>query len=454
MTKNAYYGLSRDILCRILKNISYEVYVTDADLTILYVSEHSIGHYGLRPEEMIGRNHREFIGKYWYPSVLIQMYAEKRRMCIQQVTVTGETLISTAVPVFDENNVVKMGVSIVQEEVGDLDMSVELEAGSKYSVWEKRTRETAVQPSGIITRSPVMQNLLILSKRAADKDIPVLIQGESGTGKGMLAQYIHEHSTRCKRPFLTINCAAIPENLLESELFGYAPHAFTGASSKGKIGLIERASGGTLFLDELAELAVPLQAKLLNVVESSQYMQVGGKEIKHSNVRIISATNRNLEEMVRAGLFREDLFWRLNIIDLKLPSLVERQEDIIPLASYYLNLYNKKYRTNKIIAQDALDLFMDYSWPGNVRQLRNIIERAFVLSSSPEISRQDLPQIFLQGLDAAEAPGSPELRLQLEQLEGQFIRDNWAKYKTSRRLAVALGLSQSKASRLIRKYVG
>ena len=458
MNKEAYYGLSRETLQTILKNISYEIYVTDANLTIMYVSGDSLRHYGLKPEDMIGHNHKEFSGTYWYPSVLLRMYEEKRRMCIQQVTATGEKIISTAVPVFDANHNVKMAVSIVQEEVGDLDMGVDLEAGSKYSVWAQRNTNKDVPVSDIITRSPVMQNLLTLSKRAADRDIPVLIEGDSGTGKGMLARYIHENSGRSKFPFLTINCAAIPENLLESELFGYAPYAFTGASSKGKAGLIEQADGGTLFLDELAELTLPLQAKLLNVVENSQYMQVGGKEIKNANVRIISATNQPLERLVRTGVFREDLFWRLNIIDLKIPPLVERREDIIPLASYYLNLYNKKYKMNKGISEEAFGVFLQYAWPGNVRQLRNIIERAFVLSADPEITARELPAILLQVGEAANVrgrgPGPGDLHAQLEDREREYIRAAWAKHGSSRKMAAALGVSQSKANRLVQKHFG
>ena len=437
----------------ILDNIYHEIYVTNADLDILYVSDSCYRHYGLKPEDMIGHNHEEFCGDYWYPSVLPLTYKEKRRMCIEQLTIKGEKIISTTVPVFNENGDVKMVVSIVQEEMGTLNLSVDPEAKDECSLWVRRDAAAGAPVADIITRSPIMKNLLHLSKKAAASDISVLIGGDSGTGKSMLAKYIHEHSPRSAFPFLTINCAAIPENLLESELFGYTPYAFTGASSKGKMGLIELAEGGTLFLDEVAELAAPLQAKLLHVVEHNQYMQVGGKEMKHSNVRIISATNQPLEERVQKNTFREDLFWRLNVIDLKIPSLVERKEDIIPLASYYLNLYNKKYKTNKAFSEEAFHVLLCSPWPGNVRQLRNIIERAFVLSSKPEITTADLPGILLQKSCVEEAEVASDFTAQMETLEKQFIRSMCAQYTSSRKLAAVLGISQSKANRLMQKHL-
>lgn len=453
MARDVYAHLSAETLGKILDNIYHEIYVTDASLNILYVGENCQRHYGLTPEEMIGRSHYEFSGTYWYPSILPLTYREKRRMCIQQMTVKGETIISTTVPVFDEAGEVKMVVSIVQEEINSLDMNVQAQPDSEYSIWVRRNAGTAVPTSDIITRSQAMKNLLDLGKKAAGSDIAVLIEGDSGTGKGMLARYIHEHSARSAYPFLTINCAAIPENLLESELFGYAPYAFTGASSKGKPGLIELADGGTLFLDELAELAAPLQAKLLNVVENNQYMQVGGKEIKQSNVRIISATNQSLASLVRENTFREDLFWRLNIIDLKIPPLTERKEDIIPLTSYYLNLYNKKYKTNKVVCARVFDVFLNYDWPGNIRQLRNIIERAFVLSARPEIQLEDLPHVMRSHVVDAPPVGEHDLNSQIEAMERAFILSMCAKYKTSRKLASALEISQSKANRLMQKHL-
>lgn len=457
MRKRNCYDLSEETLYTILENIFHEIYVTDDSLNILYVNNACYRHYGLRPEEMIGCNHMDFYGTYWYPTILPAISRERRRMCIEQVTAKGERIISTAVPILDENNSIKMVVSVVQEEISSLDMNIMPQGGSEQTLWLKRGTETTVPVSDIITRSQAMQNVLKLSRKVAQSDIAVLIGGDSGTGKGMLAHYIHEHSPRSAYPFLSINCAAIPENLLESELFGYAPYAFTGASSKGKTGLIEMAERGTLFLDEVAELPLSLQGKLLNVVESNQYMQVGGKEIKHSDVRIISATNQNLEQMIQENTFREDLFWRLNIVDLKIPSLVARREDIIPLSSYYLNFYNKKYKTNKVITEEVFAVFMRYQWPGNVRQLRNIIERAFVLSDRAEIRCKDLPPILLQDPHmrtpcTESAPVLSGLKAQLDVLERAYLASLCGRYRSSRQLASALQVSQSKANRLMQKH--
>lgn len=453
MGKSEGYDLSKEILYKILDNIYHEVYVIDTDWNILYVNDACYRHYNLYKNDMIGRSHHDFDGTYWYPSILSSVHKEKRRMCIEQITCKGEKIISTAVPILDAKNEVKMIVSIVQENINNIDMGVNAQSGSEESIWVKRSVADDTSSFDIITRSQSIKNLLHLSRRVAQSDIPILIEGDSGTGKGMLARYIHEHSPRHMYPFLSINCAAIPENLLESELFGYAPYAFTGASSKGKTGLIEMAERGTLFLDEVAELTPSLQAKLLNIVEENQYMQVGGKEIKKSDVRIISATNQNLEKMIHENRFREDLFWRLNIVDLKIPSLIERKEDIIPLSSYYLHFFNKKYKMNKVLSEEVLAAFSRYSWPGNVRQMRNSIEQAFVLSEHAEITNTDLPTLLLQNAETKETSVATDLKSQMDALEKPFIVAMYNKYRTSRKMATALDISQSKANRLIQKYL-
>lgn len=227
----------------------------------------------------------------------------------------------------------------------------------------------------IIAKSMQMQRLLITAKTVAMSDSTISIRGESGTGKEVLARYIHQHSPRKDRIFLPVNCSAIPSELMEAEFFGYAKGAFTGANPKGSHGLFELANNGTLFLDEIGELPLSMQPKLLRVLETGQVRPIGSNKTIPVNVRIITATNRDLQEMVRQKQFREDLYYRLQVIPLELPPLRERREDILPLAEYFLALYNQKHHKHLTLTDKMVADMYSYPWPGNIREMRNIIER-------------------------------------------------------------------------------
>ena len=233
----------------------------------------------------------------------------------------------------------------------------------------------------MIAVSEVMQAVLATAKNMAQVDSTVLISGASGTGKELMAEYIHHNSPRSTSRMVVVNCASIPENLLESTLYGYERGAFTGALASGKIGLIEAANTGTLFLDEINSLPLGLQGKLLRTLETKKVQRVGAVNEFSVDFRLIAATNQNLQEMVRTGLFREDLYYRLNILPIDLPSLRERREDIIPLARHYCNLFCSKYKKDIFFDDDALQRLVEYDWPGNIRELRNVIERIVVMSS-------------------------------------------------------------------------
>jgi two-component system response regulator GlrR len=239
--------------------------------------------------------------------------------------------------------------------------------------------------SGIITRSPVMESILSKAKLVAGGDASVLIRGESGTGKEMLAQAIHRASARADKPFVAVNCAAIPEQLLESELFGHMKGSFTGAARDYK-GLFQAADGGTVFLDEIGDMPVPLQVKLLRVLQEKEIRAIGSTQTIPINVRIISATHRNLEEEITAGRFREDLYYRLNVVSFALPPLSERREDIPALATHFLTQLAAKY--NKALngfSAEAMEILVKASWPGNIRELYNVIEQAVALATTPII---------------------------------------------------------------------
>ena len=315
---------------------------------------------------------------------------------------------------------------------------------------------TVQHSSSIIAESQAMKKLLGLAAKVAGTDATVLILGESGTGKGMIASLIHQLSPRKEKPFLEINCAAIPEGLLESELFGYEKGAFTGAV-KAKQGLFEAANGGTIFLDEIGDLPLSLQAKLLRVLEDNTFHRVGGLKKIEVDVRVVAATNHNLEEMVKEGRFREDLFWRLNVVQVAVSPLRKRKDDIIPLANYFLEKYVSKHG-KKItgFSREAMEMLLSYHFPGNVRELENIVERAVILSEEDLITSDDLPISVKNGQDGEPMPDSfqeltlPEAVALLEKkrIEKALEEANGVKL----RAASLLGISERVLRYKIDKY--
>lgn len=436
--------ITGETLRRILDHSSDEIFVIDKDQRIIFVNSVCEKHYGLKPSEVVGKCNIEFLEKgYWKPSIVPLVFEQKKPVSIKQTTYIGAELITTAVPILNEENEIELVVTTSQE------------IQTFKNIKKDRERNPAsINSSTPITNCSKMKDLLKVCEKIAKVDSTILIQGESGTGKGVLARYIHEISKRKNKTFLKINCAALPGDLLESELFGYAEGAFTGASKYGKKGLLELADQGTLFLDEIGEMPLSLQAKLLQVIQEKQFIPIGKNEIKKVDVRIIAATNRDLVDMVSKNLFREDLFYRLNIIDLHLPPLRERREDIIPLTYNFLYKFNKKYEMNKIISQECLDMFYSYSWPGNIRQLENVMERLVVTSDSI-IQISDLPELITRNIrPQAQYTLPSKLDDALEHVKKTLVVQSYKKYKSSRKVAKDLNISQTKAVKLINQYCG
>jgi transcriptional regulator with GAF, ATPase, and Fis domain len=264
----------------------------------------------------------------------------------------------------------------------------------------------AAGETGIVGDSPALRKLLQMVARVAPQDTSVLILGESGTGKELVASALHRQSLRAAKPFVAINCAAITETLLESELFGHEKGAFTGAVAQKK-GKLEVAEGGTVFLDEIGELAPALQAKLLRVLQQREFERVGSTRTMKLDVRLIAATNRDLSAQVRAGAFREDLYHRLNVVALRVPPLRDHAEDIATLARYFLERTAARCRRRVAgISPEAERYLMNYAWPGNVRELENAIERAVVLGQSDQVLPEDLPETVLEAAGVPEVPGA------------------------------------------------
>lgn len=303
-----------------------------------------------------------------------------------------------------------------------------------------------------------MQKLYDFAKQIAAADSGVLITGETGTGKSVLAKYIHENSPRSKKKFVELNCAAIPESLIESELFGYETGAFTGAQKGGKPGLFEAADGGTLFLDEIGDMPLQLQPKLLHALQNKTITRVGGTRQIPVNVRIITATNKNLENLVKEGLFRNDLYYRINIVPISIPPLRERKSDITPLINSFVDRFNKHYNQSAAIDDGAMKLLNLYKWPGNIRELENMIERLLVTNKSGIITEWDLPNNIRIMTDSDDDSGIHVSKLMplkdaLETVEGELVRmafkDGASTYDVARKLKI----SQSGASRKYLKYV-
>jgi len=274
----------------------------------------------------------------------------------------------------------------------------------------------------IIGKSPAIKKIKTLIEKIATTDSTILIQGETGTGKELISKVIHNMSKRADKPFVTINCAAIPETLIESELFGYKKGSFTGATDN-RGGLFEAANEGTFFLDEVAEMQMSLQAKLLRVIENGEVRRIGENEQRKVDVRVISATNKDLWKLVGEGKFREDLYFRLNVVQIYIPPLRERKEDIPPLIRHFLEICNAKYEKNVIsISDDALSMLLNYSYPGNVRELENILQHAVIFSENNTIVKSELPGHVISSRALLTQAHQEEEIIRLDDMEKDFIK--------------------------------
>ena len=453
--------LTFDTLIKILDNSYDEIFVIDKDQNILYVNPVCETNYGLKQNEIIGKKAYELIQQgYCFPAVAPEVLKKKKQVTIEQETSVGKKLICTATPVFNSDGEIELIVEnsrdVTQLEIIKQDLEDAQELVKRYKEEVQELRKSQIKSRGLIAHSKEMNQILELAHHVAKSDSTILVYGDSGTGKGVLAKYVHKVSLRNEGPFITINCAAIPETLLESELFGYERGAFTGAEKQGKLGLIELANEGTLFLDEIAEVPSHLQSKLLEVIEDRRFIRVGGREVINVDVRIIAATNKNLKELVTKGRFREDLYYRLSVVEIEIPPLRERREDLMPLIYLFLNKYNKRYESHHVISKEAIDILLDYSWPGNVRELRHLLERLVVTVTEATITPDHLPSNLHQtalkeGIDLFNRP--IPLDDAVERVTRELITKAYNELGSSYKVAEKLKISQSKANRLIRRFV-
>ncbi len=448
----------RGTLLKILHHMYDELFVINGDGVILYVNQACERHYGVKPEEMIGKTVAECTQKgYWYPPISPIALKTQKTATYEQTTNTGRKLLATVTPVFDREGNLEMVVENLRdipklEEIkNDLKATRRLLLRYKQEVQNLRDEELYYD---FVAHSKPIREVLHLSRKIADVDPSVLIVGETGTGKGVLAKYIHRTGSRKNGPFITVNCAAVPDQLLESELYGYAPGAFTGADPRGKMGLVELADGGTLFLDEIADIPLHLQAKLLQMLQERKFIAVGGTRYRTVNCRILSATNRNIHELMKSDGFRKDLYYRLNTIEIKVPPLRERKEDIFPLIQFFLNKFCGRYKKERKFSEEAISVMTGYSWPGNVRELENMVERLIITTQAPIISLENLPLSLTTKRNPLSGPARKKGSLDeaLLAVERDLVleaRKNWG---SSYKVARALNISQPRAYRLMKKH--
>ncbi|HBE9729471.1 TPA: sigma 54-interacting transcriptional regulator [Clostridioides difficile] len=472
-------NLDLEFYQKILEASHDEICVSDDKGIIIYCNKAFEENYGLKKEDILGKN-VSFLEDSGYStkSPIPIVLKTKTKFSLEQDTQTGKKLIITATPIFDENGNLEFTVENCRDITELNNIKNKLEDTKKQVKKYKSEVETLYRTAlriedTVIMDGIVMRPIINTVNHVSKTDVSVLLLGESGTGKSSLARYIHHNSNRSNGPFITINCATISPQLLESELFGYTSGAFTGASTKGKVGLVELANGGTLFLDEIGDIPQNLQAKFLQLIQDRTFTPVGSLKNKKVDIRIISATNVDLVSKVKEKKFREDLYYRLNVIEIKLPPLRERRDNLVEIIKYYFNRYSSDFNLNKTISKEAMDAIANYRFPGNIRELQNIIQKILLTCTDNLITIDDLPNILTKNIHITNNGNKTHISqinkviisdskstnyknknfdTLIKEYEKNIILDAYEKFGSSYKVAKHLEISQSKANRLIRKY--
>jgi len=454
--------LNKD-LNAILSSIYDEILVVNNKGELLRFSENIIRDFwNVDLKELIGKNILELEDQGLFtPSVTRLVLTKGKKVSVVQETKAGRKILAVGNPVFNEKNELDRIIIASRDITETTRLKSELQEIKKISEQYKKELDDFKSKDRFLKKliycSPKMEKVINQAKKIADFSSTVLLNGESGVGKEVIAQAIHQLGRRSTKPFLKLNCGAIPENLLESELFGYAKGSFTGADKNGKEGYFKQADGGILFLDEIGEMPIHLQVKLLRVLQEQEVIPIGSTTPIKVNVQIIAATNKKLEKMVEEGSFREDLFYRLNVIPIHIPPLRERTEDISLLAFHFLQQLNEKYERNYHLTPDAINVLEYYPWPGNVRELQNIVERLVVTADHSSIDAEFVSQFLSMGLEHKKLKPviSRVIPLQeaIDHVEEQLIVMAMNQYKTTTKAAKALGISQSSVSRKYQKIL-
>ena len=438
---------SKDIYMMMLENSFDGFYITDGKANTIYMNKSYTSITGLQADEVLGRNMKDLVEEGTISqSGTLSVLRTGKAITLHQTFKTGRNALITSAPIRDEKGKIIMVVTNVRDMTEIYKLKTELDE-------RNRERERLQDQLTLLKNDFLNQNLIAEDKKTLqviamlrkvrNMDTTVLLLGETGVGKEVFAKYLHRESRRRDRPFIKVNCGAIPSELMESEFFGYEKGAFTGAERSGKAGLFEVADKGTLFLDEIGELPLAMQVKLLRVLQEKEIMRVGSTKSVPVDVRIIAATNRELSEMVSRGTFREDLYYRLMVYPVRVPPLRERIGDISSLAENFVSELNQKYGQQKRFANLALDLMIAYRWPGNIRELKNVVERAFIICNEDVIYPENLSIFHSRDSYIFEDRQDKIQNLQdyLQRLEYEYIEAAYKKYGNVRDAAKSLGMS-------------
>jgi PAS domain S-box-containing protein len=472
-----------DILLEdVLDSMDDPIYILNKNADFIFVNKALVEMSGYSRNELLAFNALELEKKGTIDRSVTKTVLKTKQKIIacQHITKKNKVvnkLMITQTPIFEADGEIKYLIGVLKN-VNDINEHYrEAVIKNEVTVFQHKDEDTTeLAFNNIIAESTDMKKLLESVSKLASYDTSILILGESGTGKEVIANYIHNVSPRSEKNLVKINCASLPETLLEAELFGYERGSFTGALDTGKEGLVETAHNGTLFLDEIDSLPLLLQGKLLRVLETKMIKKIGSVKEIHSDFRLITATNADLDELVRKRQFRQDLYFRLNVVPIRIPSLRERPYDIIPLAIHFMKDYCRKYNKTKYFSKNVFDIMLNYDWPGNVRELKNFIERMVVMSSTSVIELQDIPKGILTDFSLKENDFSlvnrnifhdlisdknynsmfdlenKTYKELMEEYEEELIKHAMKKYKTTYKAAEVLGVNQSTIARKTRKY--
>jgi len=453
--KKNYRELSELVNC-----IKVGIYITDGNGDTIMVNDESCKTGGLTREYTLGRNVRELeeLGYMDNSATHRTLKSGKEENIIQNLGDGGKIYV-TGTPLY-HNDKIDFVICTERDITETLNLRELLEEQTQNT--EKHQKEIEYLKmqnikmwGNLIAEDDSSKQTAEKALRAAKLSTTVLLTGESGTGKEVYANFIYQNSARVGKPFIKVNCAAIPENLLESEMFGYEKGSFTGADKNGKMGLFEMANTGTIFLDEIGDIPIHLQSKFLRVLQEKQIMRIGGDKTIDLDIRFIAATNRDLKKEMEQGHFREDLYYRLNILPIELKPLREKKKDIRALSKYFIERFNTEYKLSKKISEDVIDRLLDYDWPGNIRELENIIERLIISFDGDKITKFQVETVIglraYKGLQDEEIEGKHIDEL-LDSYEKHILEKMLDKYKKPASVSKQLNMNKSTLSRKMKKY--
>jgi len=442
-------------LMELLNCIEVGVFITDEDGRTIFANDTSCTAGGLKRDEIIGKTVYELVASgYIENSITVKvLHSGEREEMIQNLGDGGQVYV-TGIPYKNENGKTELVITTERDITETIRLQELLgQRTEKYETeLEYLKKQNITMWGNLIAEDDVSKQLAAYALKIAKLDNTVLLTGESGTGKEVYANFLYENGDRVGKPFIKINCATIPESLIESELFGYEEGTFTGANKGGKAGIFEMANHGTLFLDEIGELPMHLQPKLLRVLQEKEIMRIGGNKTIPLDIRLITATNRDLKKQIEEGNFREDLYYRLNVMPIEIPPLRGRKKDIQKLTEYFLNVFNKEYYQNKLINPEAMRILQDGKWRGNVRELENLIERLVITAEKSMITESDVGSLIGETYGEVDRYEGRTYRELMDEFEKTMLETVLTKYGKASVVSRELEIDKATLHRRLKKY--